>query len=405
MIDSLMQRMQALCSVALVCLTGLLPFGSVQALSNGDALLFFPAVNPDSGPGSKFGMEVGPGFVLYTAIESHNGILLGTVQPAAGSHSGFPDGSEEPDIDKPWSFFANTGMHQTTVDPVLVVDNDGAGNFTLDFAGWGVTWNSIPDIPLGGDPANFPDDTGLATLTCGSTACSVGDAYILDYSAHVPLGDPSGFGGVKYLLHLEGTIGVAPPPGLDVSIRIPGGTEQECTMHGGTEVELIADASVPPGDAIASITWSVDGAVAGQGGSIMPLLAVGDHLVAVALQTENGLSAVDGAELSIQDTTRPVVSADFVSTSTGEAVTVIDGGRRLSLRIEATDVCDPFPEITDASVEKNNRVDVENGDIVMALPNGGTNIHDLGESLRLQVAARDASGNFSSTSTVLQVTK
>ena len=48
---------------------------------------------------------------------------------------------------------------------------------------------------------------------------------------------------------------------------------------------------------------------------------------------------------------------------------------------------------------------LSNGDIVMALPNGGTSLEGLEEGLRLEAAARDASGNFASTSTVLQVTK
>ncbi len=37
-----------------------------------------------------------------------------------------------------------------------------------------------------------------------------GSAYTLDYLATVPLGDASGFGGVKYALHLEGTVAMVP---------------------------------------------------------------------------------------------------------------------------------------------------------------------------------------------------
>jgi hypothetical protein len=47
---------------------------------------------------------------------------------------------------------------------------------------------------------------GNLTCTAGS-GCAVGSAYTLKYTATVPLGDPSGFGGVKYYLELHGCVG------------------------------------------------------------------------------------------------------------------------------------------------------------------------------------------------------
>jgi hypothetical protein len=138
-------------------------------------------------------------------ITRNNGITLGVIQPASGSHAGAPDGSETPNIDLPWNFFGNTGMHQST-SAVVELSDDGAGNLTLDFSGWDVTWNGIASIPMGGDTANFPSDTGVATLTCADPTCADGTGFTLDYNAHVPLGDPSNFGGVLYGLHMEGLI-------------------------------------------------------------------------------------------------------------------------------------------------------------------------------------------------------
>ena len=76
-------------------------------------------------------------------------------------------------------------MHKTQGVPVM--DN---GDGTLDFAGRGMTWNSIPDIKLGGDPANFAADTGLTTIMCPGGSCVAGGPFCLDYAAHVPLGHP-----------------------------------------------------------------------------------------------------------------------------------------------------------------------------------------------------------------------
>ena len=135
-----------------------------------------------------------------TFIEGFNGLTLGLVQLAANSHSLPPDGSEIPDIDVPWLFSGNTGMHQSTSAINAITES------SLDFAGWSVAWNGIADIPMGGDTANFPSDTGIAILTCDTAACDEGEAYTLDYASHVPLNDASGFGGAIYGLHLEGFI-------------------------------------------------------------------------------------------------------------------------------------------------------------------------------------------------------
>jgi len=156
--------------------------------------------------GSSFGMLVQPGMVLETQIVGNDGVILGAAQKAEGSHTGAPDGSEIAGIDHAWAFFGNTGMHAS--DSPVVYNGDG----TLDFTGWTVRWNGIT-VPMGGDPENFEEDTGLATIACYEDAelmlvsdCAVGDYYDLAYAAHVPLGDASGFGGVLYSLHLVGSI-------------------------------------------------------------------------------------------------------------------------------------------------------------------------------------------------------
>lgn len=166
--------------------------------------------------GSYFSVDTNgdQAFSAYEAIGitpgSDGGLLVGQAQVASGSHTGSPDGSETAPFDAPWSFYANTGMHQSTT-PVNIVSDDGNGHVLLDFSGWGATWNGIVNIPLGGDSANFPSDTGQAVVSCGYD-CSFGDSFVLDYSAHVPVGDPSGFGTVFWGLHLEGTVSAVPIP-------------------------------------------------------------------------------------------------------------------------------------------------------------------------------------------------
>ncbi|HGG59821.1 MAG TPA: cadherin repeat domain-containing protein, partial [Gammaproteobacteria bacterium] len=169
---------------------------------------------PAPGAGSWFAMEAaGPGGWIYVGLSANEGVQLGQAQPASSSPL-------KPSIDNPWVFFGNLGVHQTTQPPTIISD-DGAGHVSLDFSGWGVSWNGIPVIPLdkrpnggveGGASVN-PESVALMTCqdadpTDGESAddCSLGDSYTLSYTATVPAGDPSGFGNVSYVLHLEGNV-------------------------------------------------------------------------------------------------------------------------------------------------------------------------------------------------------
>ena len=156
------------------------------------------------------------------------GLYLAEAQPASGSHGGQPNGSESPGIDEPWIYF-QTGMHLTTDKPVTllgVVDNgDGTSTVTLDFSGWGVTWNGWSFIDMGGGIQDcgtasdgvctypwgvdisgvFNNGTGIATGTCSTSDCGYGSTISVDYDAVTPQGFPTFLtGGLPYSLHLEG---------------------------------------------------------------------------------------------------------------------------------------------------------------------------------------------------------
>ncbi|VAW68721.1 hypothetical protein MNBD_GAMMA09-1865 [hydrothermal vent metagenome] len=211
------------------------------ALSSSAVLDFIPGVTTTSTSsatfvksGSYFGMDTsGNGKISAgerTAISQNNGLVIGTAQAASGSHGGPVDGTESPGFDNPWEFFGNTGM-QYSNNPTVILSDDGAGNATLDFSGWGVTWNGIAAINMGGGiqecgtasdgicvdgagtdiSGTYDNGTGIAVITCAAD-CAAGDAYTLDYSAVVPQADPSNFGGVLFQLHLEGVVNAVPVP-------------------------------------------------------------------------------------------------------------------------------------------------------------------------------------------------
>jgi hypothetical protein len=194
--------------------------------------------------GSFFGMDANGNDSIQafekTALEAFDGLVIGGTQAASGSHSTLPIGAptytgtfpiqtgtdgngnpefqtdgngnqvtqtvtEVPGIDEPWGFFGNTGLHFTTVATNIIGDDGTAdGTVDLDFSGWDVTWNGIPLIPMTGG-AWDGNPSGVANVTCGSDY-TLGDTFVLNYSATVPNNDPSGFGNVKYQLYLEGTV-------------------------------------------------------------------------------------------------------------------------------------------------------------------------------------------------------
>ena len=181
--------------------------------------------------GSYFGMDMNGDSKIEagekTAIALFQGVPSGAITTASGSHTGAPNGSEDIGIDKPWEFFGNTGMDFVKT-PVTLLSGT-APNFTLDFSGWNVTWNGIPAINMGANawaPLNCSQigctgqtfTNGSANLTWDGTS---GDPFTLTYSATVPAGDPSGFGGVHYYLYLTGTVIVPQPITSDAGTVTP----------------------------------------------------------------------------------------------------------------------------------------------------------------------------------------
>lgn len=149
--------------------------------------------------GSYFSMDTNGNGVEAsekTPIGSFNGLILGTTQAASGSHPGNINGTENPNIDAPWTFFGGTGMHQTT-GPVSITGGSGG---TVDMSAWNVTWNGIASIPL---------IQNSASIACSTASCSDTSTYTLDGAFTV---NGAGFTGVAYTVHLEGAVASAAVP-------------------------------------------------------------------------------------------------------------------------------------------------------------------------------------------------
>lgn len=130
------------------------------------------------------------------------GIVIGTTSSPGASHSGIVAPGDTNAITAPWDFFYNTGSDYVTT-PIT------GGTTGLNFSGWTVSWNGIPSLNLGGNAWGTGYASGIANFSWDG---AYGHAYTLDYHAAIPQDDPSGFGGLKYALHLEGTAEPVPLP-------------------------------------------------------------------------------------------------------------------------------------------------------------------------------------------------
>lgn len=199
-------------TITLAAVMGLAMGGVGQAaqaavLNSGDLLTLAPSVPSYDNYGNWVGISGGSWFAMDT---DGNGSISNVEKIALnpGTAGGIVIGTMQSpgEIDN-WMFGASPGGHYTTSPPT------GGTTAGVDFSGWTVAWN-FNTIPMN-DNAWTPSNCGA--LSCAGVAFAdatailswngvYGDAYSLWYSAAVPMGHPSGFGGVHYLLHLEGVV-------------------------------------------------------------------------------------------------------------------------------------------------------------------------------------------------------
>ena len=198
---------------------------SAAVVNTGDVLSITAGVPAFDGSGTQTNVSSGSWFGMDNSGDSKiqgtekvalsqgtTGLVIGVTTSAGASHPGAPTAGDTNAITAPWSFFGNTGSDYA----IVAVTGDTVTG--LNMSGWTVTWSGIPAIPMGtgawtplnaatiGMPAG-PYTNGLAKFSWNGID---GGAYTLDYTATVPLGDASGFGGVKYALHLQGNVAMVP---------------------------------------------------------------------------------------------------------------------------------------------------------------------------------------------------
>ncbi len=205
-------------------------FGSVAftahaaTLNTGDVLTINPGTPAGYDPmdnylgvtgGSWFAMDIdmdhGISTIEKTALsQGATGIVIGVTTSPGASHMGAPTAGDTNAIDAPWLFYSNTGSDYTTLG---ITGSTAAG---LDMSGWVWRYAGGPDVAM-----NTGAWTPLNAAAAGMQAAGYGNgiglfswdgvyghAYSLDYTATVATSHPSGFGDVRYALHLVGVVAV-----------------------------------------------------------------------------------------------------------------------------------------------------------------------------------------------------
>jgi hypothetical protein len=358
------------------------------------------------GEGSFFTMGGGiavnaPGFDGQF-ITGNQGLALGSIQEASGSHSGAPNGSENSKIDNPWLFFGNTGMNGS-LSPTNVLSASG-NTATVDFSGWSIVWNGLDSASgvapiLMGTGAWFGSTTnGVAQVTC-SVDCSDGDTYTLIYSATIPSNEPSSFGNTQFLLNLTGTISDTAIPRISISVN-DDNKVQECAATGGHDVMIASNVQLLFGAVLDRIEWELDGQIVAEGDNFSEFLSLGSHGIKATAFTVGGQQETAFATINIVDTTAPEISAAFIDQRSGEEITVVNKKRKsfIAVSMSATDTCDASP-----SIDGMGGFQLFDGD-ALKIKGHKNKIKLTASELEMEVKAIDASGNSSVVSKSLSIT-
>lgn len=154
--------------------------------------------------GSWFGIDVNGNNQLalserFAALsQGMTGFIIGMPTPPGASHPGPPVPGDTNYIDAPYDLFGQTASDYTTIG---ITGGTATG---LDMSGWMWRFYGM-DVNMGSGAwgAGFTD--GIGNFVWDGVQ---GHAYTLDYRARVPVGDPTGFGGVGMAWHYEGVVGI-----------------------------------------------------------------------------------------------------------------------------------------------------------------------------------------------------
>jgi hypothetical protein len=189
-------------TVAFTAQAATLVNGNVLTITTGNYAYDSDGNPVDVSSGSWFGCDCNAnnaisGTEKLTLSQGTTGIVIGVATLPGASHSGDPLPGDTNAIDAPYSFFGNTASDYTTIGIT-------GGTAGLDMSNWKMAWNGI-NTNMGSGAWGAGYSNGVGNFVWDGV---YGHGYTLDFHARVPLGEPTGTGGVGYAWHFEGIVAV-----------------------------------------------------------------------------------------------------------------------------------------------------------------------------------------------------
>ncbi len=188
-------------------------------------------------------------------------------------------------------------------------------------------------LAFGATFASTPSNPASGTFSWTPTVDQAG-SYVIVFTAT----DNTGLSAPLHSVTVEVQAVINQPPtataGDDQTVKCAAPQRADATLNGTSSTD-------PDGDALA-FSWSAPGIVFDDPTSLTPNASFPLGTTTVTLVVNDGLvdSAPDTVDISVQDTTPPTLSAQWVPLQVEE-----DEGKFI-LQFGATDVCDPAPQVT-----------------------------------------------------------
>jgi hypothetical protein len=223
----------------------------------------------------------------------------------------------------------------------------------------------------------------------GGSIFSIADSDGDGIPGHTMISGP--FVGIT--MYYEFTVFGVSEPYVKLSIDT-NGQYHEC-LNGVAVVEMTADVQLFNGAVLESVTWELNNVPIGEGLVKTEELELGDYVVNAIALTTTGQSDNDSASFTVRDTTRPVIDLAFIDKYGNEVTTARAG--KFEISIGVTDTCDANPVITYSTATPTSNV--SNGDVLVVNERDGIELPI--SAVRVDVSAKDESGNFGSASGTL----
>jgi hypothetical protein len=165
---------------------------------------------------------------------------------------------------------------------------------------------------------------------------------------------------------------------------------------------MTVNISISDDDAVETITWSLDDVPVANGESVIVPVPLGGHAVEVDVTTILGRTFRDTANITVPDSTAPMINSAFLDAKSGTEITVINSKGKATVSIDVSDTCDASP-----TSSATTGLSVLDGDTVSARTSKKHGVELYidanADHVEVMVTAEDASGNMSKEKAVLIV--